>query len=177
MKKGGDVLQKLLPFLMQSCINMEAQNKQAGVTHFLNFLWHNSQNSRHIPSMNHSDFWILVKESLLLAFKPQKVFHKHIRNFRYFTEAVEFTSVRYLQMDLTEISRAAPHSSHILAVIHQMDEHLYVKIKKHHTNKKKTTQSRHAKFINVLNEHQSCFTADASNFPKGLPPAQSCYHD
>lgn len=30
-------------------------------------------------------------------------------------------------MDLTEINRAAPHSSHILAVIHQTGEHLYRK--------------------------------------------------
>lgn len=48
-------------------------------------------------------------------------------------------------MDLTEINRAAPHSSHILAVTHQMDEHLYIKkttTKPHKINKNKTNKKK-----------------------------------
>lgn len=54
-----------------------------------------------------------------------KVFHEHIKSFTCFIRAAELTSVRYLQMDPTEINTAALHSSRILAVIHQRDEHHY----------------------------------------------------
>jgi len=50
-------------------------------------------------------------------------------------------------MDLTEINRAAPQSSHILAVKHQTDERLYIKkttkqnkINKNKKNKKNNSE-------------------------------------
>lgn len=48
-----------------------------------------------------------------------------MQSFTCFIRAAELTSVRYLQMDPTEINMAALHSSRILAVIHQRDGHHY----------------------------------------------------
>lgn len=68
------------------------------------------------------------------------------RKAQVFAVTVKFTNVRYLQMDLTEINRAAPHSSHILAVTHQTDERLYIKktTKPHKINKNKKNKKNNS---------------------------------
>lgn len=72
---------------------------------------------------------VIFHSSSILLFSSQKVFHEHVQSLISFIRAAELTSVRYLQMDLTEINTAALHSSHILAVIRQRDEHHYRKTK------------------------------------------------
>lgn len=80
------------------------------------------------PSTYWNDpFWLLK-----LFFILSLYYYSHHRKYLMstckvsrFTRAAELTSVRYLQMDPTEINMAALHSSHILAVIHQRDEHHY----------------------------------------------------
>lgn len=83
---------------------------------------------KHLLKLTHSDFWSYIKESFVLALHSSSHHWKYFmstQRFGCFRKAIEFTNIRYLQMDLTETNRAALHSSHILAVIHQMDEHHY----------------------------------------------------
>lgn len=130
MKGDGDIPQKQLPSLKQYR-NMQAQSDPGLLQ----------------APIEIGSFWLqklcygIFCSSSAFFFSSQKVFNEHIYGFRCFIKAVEFTNVGYLQRDLTEINMAALHSSHKLAVIHQMDEHHYRKKKKKPTkNQPKKSQ-------------------------------------
>lgn len=139
MKGDGDIPQKQLPSLKQYR-NMQAQSDPGLLQ----------------APIEIGSFWLqklcygIFCSSSAFFFSSQKVFNEHIYGFRCFIKAVEFTNVGYLQRDLTEINMAALHSSHKLAVIHQMDEHHYRKKK---TKQPKTNQKNHSWYVKFIQQN------------------------